>query len=146
MRPLVDGEVALFVHAHSSQEALDFDIPLMGLFNKAFVEEEETAPAIIDEIFVLGIHMSTKKVPLWGSTEAKLFGKSYRLFDGLLRLGHGVFIRESDVEISQGRIDQIDQLFVFVAFLVDGFVIYVDTSIGSLLFFEDVLDGIEYFG
>ena len=118
----------------------------MGLFNKALVEEEETAPAIIDEIFVLGIHMSTKKVPLWGSTEAKLFGKSYRLFDGLLRLGHGVFIRESDVEISQGRIDQIDQLFVFVAFLVDGFVIYVDTSIGSLLFFEDVLDGIEYFG
>ena len=41
MSPLVGSEVALFVHAHASQEALEFDVPLMGLFDEAFVEEEE---------------------------------------------------------------------------------------------------------
>ena len=96
---LVGRNVPLLVHYHSSPEALKLEIPLVGLLDEAFINNEEAAPIQGNKFFMLLKYMNSQEMPLWSNAEAEVTRSLHGLFDGVLGQSHFGLGGESNVEI-----------------------------------------------
>ena len=97
--PLVGRNVPLLVHSHSSQEALKLEIPLVGLLDETFINNEEAAPFQGNKFFMLLKYMNSQEMPLWSNAEAEVTRSLHGLFNGVLGQSHFGLGGESNVEI-----------------------------------------------
>ena len=96
---LVGRNMPLLVHSHSSQEALKLEIPLVGLLDETFINNEEAAPIQGNMFFMLLEYMNSQEMPLWSNAEAEVTRSLHGLFDGILGQSHFGLGGESNVEI-----------------------------------------------